>query len=74
VKIKKTLAKAVIEVYMSNAIKGTLELSEEKDKGLSSFSILNHCIVLFSHADDYETQPIGSVGQRIVSGKILTAE
>jgi Cu-Zn family superoxide dismutase len=40
----------------------------------SSFSILNHCIVLFSHADDYESQPMGNVGQRIACGKILTTE
>jgi Cu/Zn superoxide dismutase len=31
---KMVLAKAVIEGYMSNTIKGTLEFSEEKDKGL----------------------------------------
>jgi superoxide dismutase, Cu-Zn family len=154
--VKKILAKAVIEGYVYNTIKGTLEFSEEKDNGLlisgeiegllpdstyaihiidaencdtavpakdfdpgksnkhgspwlspgqhhagdlpnikaggngklkvkiltnnldvsktSMFSILNHCIVLFSHADDYEAQPIGNVGQRIACVKILIAE
>ncbi len=40
----------------------------------SSFSILNRTIVLFSHSDDFRTQPNGNVGQRIGCGKIISVQ
>lgn len=40
----------------------------------SSFSVLNRTIVLFSHADDFQTQPDGNVGQRIGCGKIIAVQ